>query len=635
MYLKIKHHTNTQKNKENIVIERKGYIVNKSFRSYLTATILTLIIGQVCLTTDGIIMAHLVSPDALSAINLMSPFNMIMATIHALLAIGASVLAGKELGAQDIKKARQIFSVSIFSGLIAIGCVVLLCLVFLPQVVNLLCPEQRIQPYLSDYMQMYLFMAPISLLSVVLKLFVGVDGNPQQVTKASTIEGLLNVMFDILLVKFLGFGIEGSALATGIGQLATVSIMIWTIHSSRCRLAFEFNIPHWPRLLLANMLEGLPTMFGNLVLAAVALGINYIVMDTQGADGVFILSVCMQTLSIAMLALNGCGDTVFSIGSVMVGEHDMQGVRILSNKVFMITYTFTAVLSLLMLIWPDGLAMLFGATTDRWLNICRTPLREFSLMLVPLAIIMLSKFIYQLMGYLKFSSILSSGPFVLLLPALLLFGWQNAQHIWLAFPTAAVISFAGQLLAVMWLSRKSPDTHWFTLIPKESSVSNKMSISVAYKCYQQENVFQEVLVFLNRQGWSKQLQNRAMLIIEEISNNIYRHAAKNPRPTQYFDIHMFQDEDGVIRLIFKDDGILFNPASRNTHPYTVEELMTLSLEQLNLGLLLIHGFSSEINYQNMYGLNVTYISLFPEGYVKPDIEESEKANESKQKNIQI
>ena len=131
------------------IIERKSYIVNKSFRSYLTATILTLVIGQVCLTTDGIIMSHLVSPDALSAINLMSPFNMIMATVHALLAIGASVLAGKELGAQDVKKARQIFSVSIFSGLIAFGCFALLCLVFLPQTVNLLCPEQR-YPALSD-----------------------------------------------------------------------------------------------------------------------------------------------------------------------------------------------------------------------------------------------------------------------------------------------------------------------------------------------------------------------------------------------------------------------------------------------------------------------------------------------------
>ena len=134
--------------------------------------------------------------------------------------------------------------------------------------VKILCPEERIQPYLASYLQMYLFVAPISLLAVALKLFVSVDGNLALVTKAATTEGVLNVMFDVLLVKGLGFGIEGSALATGIGQLGTVCMMIWSIRSSRCRMGFEFHIPGWTRLLINNMKEGLPIMFGNLTLAA-------------------------------------------------------------------------------------------------------------------------------------------------------------------------------------------------------------------------------------------------------------------------------------------------------------------------------------------------------------------------------
>jgi hypothetical protein len=89
----------------------------------------------------------------------------------------------------------------------------------------------------------------------------------------------------------------------------------------------------------------------------------------------------------------------------------------------------------------------------------------------------------------------------------------------------------------------------------------------------------------------------------------------------------------VIRLIFKDDGILFNPTLKDIHVYSTEELMTLPHEKLNLGLLLVKGCCSEISYQTMYGLNVTYVSFFPEGYVKPNIEETEKTNESKQKNI--
>lgn len=593
---------------------RRGYIITKSFRSYLTATILTLIIGQVCLTTDGIIMSHLVSPDALSAINLLSPFNMVMATIHALLAIGASVLAGKALGAQDTKSARRIFSVSVYSGLVFVIALSVLCLFFLPHVVRVLCPEERIQPYLSDFMQMYLFVAPISLLSVVLKLFIGVDGNPQLVTKATTVEGLLNVVFDILLVKYLGFGIDGSALATGIGQLVTVCLMIWAIRSSRSRMAFETRIPGWYRLLCANMREGMPTMLGNLVLAAVALGINYIIMDAQGADGVFILSVCMQTMSISMLALSGCGDTVFSVGSVLVGEQDLKGLRILSNRVFGVTCGVTALLMMVVLIWPDGLAELFGASTEAWLELCRTPLREFALMLLPMAIVMLSKYIYQLLGYMKFSNILSAGTFILLPPALLLLGQLSPRHIWLSFPIVSFISLGFQFLALLWLGGKKADIHWFTLIPKESAVTDKISMSVAYDRGELAKAKQEISEFTARQGWTESLRQRVMLVTEELCNNICQHAVAHPRSSQSFDINLCQSTDGMVRLILKDDGILFDPTAQTVSRYTAEQLKNDPTEKIPLGLTLAKGNSSEMSYKSMYGLNVTYVNFLPDDY---------------------
>ena len=596
---------------------RRSYIISKSFRSYLLATLLTLVIGQVCLTTDGIIMSHLISPDALSAINLMSPFNMVMATIHALLAIGASVLAGQELGGQNTQKARQIFSVSIYSGLVVIVMIAIFCLIFQADLVRILCPEERIQPYLTHYLRMYLFVTPVSLLAVAMKLFVSVDGNPTLVTKAATSEGILNVLFDVVLVRLLGFGIEGSALATGIGQMATLCMMIWAIRSSRCRLGFEFHIPGWFRLLINNMKEGLPTMLGNMVLAFVALGINYIVMDAQGADGVFILSVCMQTMSIAMLALNGCGDTVFSVGSVLMGEKDLQGVKILSRHVFTLTFVFTSVLSLVVLIWPDSLAVLFGAKTDRWLALCRTPLREFSLMLLPVAIVMLSKYLYQLLGYLKFSGILSAGSFVLLPPTLLLLGWLFPQHIWLAFPISAFVSLAGQLVTVVILSKKRKDVHWFTLIPKEEGVTDKLGLSISYNMDDVEKCNSEIFDFIMNQKWSKSVRYRVMLVVEEIVKNISMHAVSHPRPSQYFDLLVFQEENGVVRLIVKDDGVVYDPTKGITPSYTSEQLLTLPVEKIELGLILAKGACSKMTYKTMYGLNVVYVSFYPKGYTPP------------------
>jgi len=591
------------------MISRHNYIVSKSFRSYLAATILTLVINQVCLTTDGILMAHLVAPDALSAINLMSPFNMIMATVHALFAIGASMLAGKALGAQQKDEARRIFTVSIISGIAFIVLVVLLCFAFLPYVVRGLCPEERIQPYLGQYIQMYLFLAPVSMLSVLLKLFVGVDGNPALVTRAATLEGLLNIAFDVFLVAIVGMGIAGSALGTGLGQVCTICIMIWYIRSPRSAIGFEWHIPKWWVLLWNNVKEGMPTMLGNLVTALAALGINYIVMDAQGADGVFILSICMQTMSLAMLALNGCGDTLFSVGSVLMGEKDIDGVKILTRYAFGLTCVFTGLLSAIVLIWPDGLAMLYGAKTDHWLDVCRLPLREFAIMLFPLAIIMLSKFLYQLLGHRKLSSIIATLVFIMILPSLLIMGWLAPNHIWLGFPIVSVLCLAGQIGAVSVIAQKMKNCHRFTLIPIETHVTDRISLSLSYDKDKTADDLRQVVDIMKTNQWPVSLINHAMLVAEELTKNICQHAVAHPRQHQHFDLVINKLDDESVQLVVKDDGVLFDPRAHEVRQYTEQELLTLPQESLKFGLMLAQNSSTEMTYRQMYGLNVTYVTI--------------------------
>lgn len=82
--------------------QRKDYIVSTSYRTYLTATILTMVIEQLCLIFDGIIMSHLMGPDAMSAINLMGPFGMIVG-VHLApgIAIDEDGVAGLEAGDRE------------------------------------------------------------------------------------------------------------------------------------------------------------------------------------------------------------------------------------------------------------------------------------------------------------------------------------------------------------------------------------------------------------------------------------------------------------------------------------------------------------------------------------------------------
>jgi len=590
--------------------QRRDYIVSTSFRTYLTATILTMVIEQLCLIFDGIIMSHLMGPDAMSAINLMGPFGMIVGAVFFLFAVGGSILAGKAIGRQDFTRGRQVFTVSVLAGLVASVAIIAICLPLQPQLVQSLCPDARLQPYLRDYMRMYLLVTPIVTLSGTLKQFTGVDGSPAVVTRAVILTVILNVAFDVLLVAGFGMGLDGSALATGIGELGASVVMLRYVFSSRSSLGFERHVPNWKELLLDSVKESSSLVLSIVILPLVMLGVNRIVLDAQGADGAFILSICNQSLSFTMLALAGCSNALSALGSVMVGEKDYEGLRMLFDRAFWLTIAFTALVTVLILIWPEGLASLFGGSSQYWKDLCRTPLREYVLVFVPYAVYMISRFVYLLTDHRVLSAILSTMTFVLLLPAIWIMARLIPEHIWLAYPSVALLSLAFQLVSVTWISRKEKnEVYWFTLIPKEDGVTNKKSFSISYDRSDLEDSLVQLNDYLKGLSLSDTMVFRTSLVVEELAKNIISHAVAHPRQRQCFDLMIRLDDDGSLNLVVKDDGKPFDPLSQKPRQYTAKELLELDSSELRFGLLLAKNSCSEMSYRAMYGLNITYVTI--------------------------
>ena len=48
---------------------RNGYLVSKALRTFMWASILAALAGQIATTTDAIVVSHLIGPDAISAVN--------------------------------------------------------------------------------------------------------------------------------------------------------------------------------------------------------------------------------------------------------------------------------------------------------------------------------------------------------------------------------------------------------------------------------------------------------------------------------------------------------------------------------------------------------------------------------------
>ena len=98
---------------------RKPYLTNNALKYFLTASVLTMAINQLNTTADGIIVSHLVGPDALSAVTLYVPINLMVSALGTLLGIGATIIAAKAIGRRDKEAVCGILSTALISLVLA------------------------------------------------------------------------------------------------------------------------------------------------------------------------------------------------------------------------------------------------------------------------------------------------------------------------------------------------------------------------------------------------------------------------------------------------------------------------------------------------------------------------------------
>ena len=131
---------------------------------------------------DAMIVGNLIDEDSVSAINLSLPLLQFMFTVNMLLATGAGMLVGMELGRKDTQRASYIFIISMLACLL-VGLVLTACGVLAPDAVTrLLCDHEQLYQPTYDYLRITLIGAPAYLLMWGIDTMVSVDGSPRLVS---------------------------------------------------------------------------------------------------------------------------------------------------------------------------------------------------------------------------------------------------------------------------------------------------------------------------------------------------------------------------------------------------------------------------------------------------------------------
>ena len=584
------------KNKEEQ--KKKDYLIAKALHQFMWASILASVASQIAMTTDAIVVSQFIGPEAISAINLTMPVVIFFNFLMMLFGMGGSVLVAKSLGERDAETANKVFT-STLIGLIIVGVFFsALLLIFSPQVASFITNDTPVVYTLSlRYLRIMLLGTTITILFMTITNFIKTDGNPQLVMKAVLVSSVVNLILDILFIAVLKTGIEGSAWASIIGSVTALLLCSRHFQSANNSYHWQMELKRCHVYILQGVKMGFPMGINTLLLGISTYAVNSIILSNLGSEGIFAWAVCFQLFVIQQMVLGGIATSIYSIGGLLIGEKDIVGLRLLTNKVMKYVCLSLLVFTLFVLITPESIGWLFASSNIQSEGMLHSALRIYVLLLIPYAIAVVYRILYQILGYWSLSVVLSIVQMGSMIIFVGLLAWVRPEWLWWGFPVSGLFLLVIYFVVTWVIHHKNPDVEIMTLIPQGED-GQSLNFSVKYQNEDVQQALENISAFLETCDIEPATSFQINLCCEELMYNIVTYAVNKDVDKHLFDVHIVCHKD-TVNVLIKDDGKPFNP---------ILKTVSFNEDGDGLGLALVNTMA-DIKYKFMYNQNVVFLTF--------------------------
>lgn len=196
------------------------------FLRYAVPQMVGLLFNSVYTIVDGIFIGNRLGRDAMAAAAVSVPLIEILISLSLAVASGAAVIIATYLGQGKETDARKIFNTAIkMMGITGIF-IAIAGNLFLRPLAELLGATPDILSEATKYLWYIVTFAPFQLFSFLLGGMVRNDGRPRLAMAAMILGAASNVILDYVFMYPLNMGIAGAALATALGPIFSVLILL-------------------------------------------------------------------------------------------------------------------------------------------------------------------------------------------------------------------------------------------------------------------------------------------------------------------------------------------------------------------------------------------------------------------------
>ena len=460
--------------------ERNYNLLRDKFKEFFLPTLFTSMAGNICLFVDGLIVSFLIGAGNLSAIQIVAPVITFVNLIYWMIGLGGSVLCSVSKAEFDDKKTNTYFSVSIIA-LLTIGILIAIFgLIFSQSIAKFLCASQpALIPNVAAYFNASIIGMPFLCYMMSLSYFIRADGIPQLPFRAILLANIVNICFDFIYIKFLGFGIGGASLATTTGYLTgSILISYYFFKSERTLRFIRLKVTTVFSYLKKIVTSGFSSSSTQLYLTLKLFFINFLLGIYIGKSGLVAFSICYNSLFILYIFLIGTAQTMSPIVSVYFKEEDYSGVNYITKKSLKIVLAASLILSVLFIVYPQALLFLYSVKNPADVPVVLNALRIFAVSYVGTAITFLYTFYAQAIQKNQLSTLISllEGFVIPIGFASLLSFVIGGIGIWISFAIAEVLTILFIFVYSRYFNKKSNGEYSGFFINKHMMMKRYLNI---------------------------------------------------------------------------------------------------------------------------------------------------------------
>ena len=581
-------------------------MITKLLFRLLPIQILLSAVGAVNGIVSSFFASNYVGIDAMSAVGLYSPLNMLVSSVSTILVGGSVILCGKYMGENQQEKLQNAFSLNLLaSTLVAFAFSFLFVLMGLLDLTGILTKDPTVRPLFNRY----LIGQAIGILPLMLgnsfAAFLSLENKGRRTITASLIYIAFNILLNYLFVQLLHMEAFGLALASSLGMWVFMGVQGQYYLSGRSHFHFLSRRISWREI--GDIFRiGIPGALSNVYQTARGLIVNNLLEIVVGSVGISAFAAADNLMRIFWAVPAGMLAVSRMLISVSVGEEDRQTLTDIIRVMFKRFLPLQGLISAAIILCAVPLTRIFYQDPAESVYMMTVWGLRILPICMPLSIICMHFTCYGQasgkQGLVHVLALLDGVVCVAGFTALLIRS-LGTNSVYIAnvlngtVTTLVVIGYA-------WLKNKRfpKNMEELMVIPDDFGVpeSERMDLSIN-SMEDVVSVAERVQAFCLERGVDRRRAYLAGLSMEEMAGNIVDHGFTKDSKSHSADVRVVHKDDDVI-LRIKDDCVPFDPGER-------QKLAENGDVTKNVGIRLVFKTARDVQYQNIFGLTVLTIRI--------------------------